>query len=509
MDTKKSLVLLHVLLLAWSAAPVRSAPMGPIKTIVLLVMENRSFDHFMGLMKKINPEIDGLTGTEDNPITPGDPKAPRIKVSDMAEFVDPDPGHEFEQIAEQIYGSMERVNLTTATMDGFVAQAESVMPGLSKRVMSAFRPEVVPVTTALAMNFAVFDRWFSSVPSSTQPNRLFVHSTTSNGLLSNNEVILLKGMPQRTIYEDVDDAGLSFGVYYQQIPATLFFRNMRKLKYVKNFNTYDRFKSDAKSGKLPNLVVVEQRYFDVAGTPANDDHPTHDISQGQKLIKEVYETLRVSPQWNQILFLITYDEHGGFYDHVPPPAHGVPSPDGVKGPAPHYFNFNRLGVRVPTIAVSPWIEKGTVEHRPQGPTLTSEYEHSSIAATVRTLFSLPQPHLTAREAWAGNFAHIISRTTPRTDTPVTLPSPPWSLRHSHANESRALSLFQEELLLLAKSLRRKLGMGDTANEKSQDQTSALNIGEANFYIQDAVSSFMRRGKAQLQAGLDPNSQVHP
>lgn len=361
MDTKKSLVLLHVLLLAWSAAPVRSAPMGPIKTIVLLVMENRSFDHFMGLMKKINPEIDGLTGTEDNPITPGDPKAPRIKVSDMAEFVDPDPGHEFEQIAEQIYGSMERVNLTTATMDGFVAQAESVMPGLSKRVMSAFRPEVVPVTTALAMNFAVFDRWFSSVPSSTQPNRLFVHSTTSNGLLSNNEVILLKGMPQRTIYEDVDDAGLSFGVYYQQIPATLFFRNMRKLKYVKNFNTYDRFKSDAKSGKLPNLVVVEQRYFDVAGTPANDDHPTHDISQGQKLIKEVYETLRVSPQWNQILFLITYDEHGGFYDHVPPPAHGVPSPDGVKGPAPHYFNFNRLGVRVPTIAVSPWIEKGTGE----------------------------------------------------------------------------------------------------------------------------------------------------
>lgn len=156
----------------------------------------------------------------------------------------------------------------------------------------------------------------------------------------------------------MDDAGLSFGVYYQQIPAVMVLKNMRKLKYVSKFRTYDRFKGDAAAGRLPNLVVVEQRYFDLENTPANDDHPTHDISQGQKLIKEVYETVRASPQWEQILLLITYDEHGGFFDHVPPPARDVPRPDGVSGPAPSFFQFDRLGVRVPTIAISPWIDKG-------------------------------------------------------------------------------------------------------------------------------------------------------
>ena len=321
-------------------------------------MENRSFDHFVGLMKKLNPQIDGLNGNEYNLVNPGDPNSARVQISDNAEFVDPDPGHEYEQVAEQIYGSS--TTLTQPRMDGFVAQAESMSPGLAQRVMSAFRPEVVPVTTALATNFALFDRYFSSVPSSTQPNRFFVHSATSHGLLGNDQATLAKGLPQRTIFEDVDDAGLSFGVYYQQIPAMLFFNNLRKLKYVNKFKNYGTaFAIDAKLGILPNYVVIEQRYFDVLNSPANDDHPTHDVSQGQKLIKEVYETLRGSPQWNQMLFLITYDEHGGFYDHVPPPNSGVPNPDGVKGPPPNNFNFDRLGVRVPTIAISPWIEKGT------------------------------------------------------------------------------------------------------------------------------------------------------
>ena len=110
---------------------------------------------------------------------------------------------------------------------------------------------------------------------------------------------------------------------------------------------------------MPNYVVIEQRWFDLSSIPANDDHPSHDISVGQKFIKEVYETLRASPQWNEMLFIITYDEHGGFYDHVPTPATGVPSPDDIVGPAPYNFKFDRLGVRVPTILISPWIERGT------------------------------------------------------------------------------------------------------------------------------------------------------
>jgi phospholipase C len=105
--------------------------------------------------------------------------------------------------------------------------------------------------------------------------------------------------------------------------------------------------------------VIEPSYFDLKRMPANDDHPSHDVANGQKFVKEVYEALRASPQWNETLLVITYDEHGGFYDHVKTPYVNIPSPDGNTGPAPSFFKFDRLGVRVPTIMVSPWIKKGT------------------------------------------------------------------------------------------------------------------------------------------------------
>lgn len=109
---------------------------------------------------------------------------------------------------------------------------------------------------------------------------------------------------------------------------------------------------------MPNYVVIEQRTMDLLSVAANDDHPSHDIAEGQKFIKEVYEALRASPQWNEILFVIIYDEHGGFYDHVPTPVDGVPNPDDIVGPEPFKFKFDRLGVRVPAIIISPWIEPG-------------------------------------------------------------------------------------------------------------------------------------------------------
>lgn len=132
-------------------------------------------------------------------------------------------------------------------------------------------------------------RWFASVPSSTQPNRLFVHSGTSAGATSNIPALLAKGYPQRTIFENLDDAKISWGIYYQNIPATLFYRNLRKLKYVTRFHPYGlSFKSDAKKGKLPGYVVIEQRYTDSKSEPANDDHPSHDVYQGQMFVKEVF-----------------------------------------------------------------------------------------------------------------------------------------------------------------------------------------------------------------------------
>ncbi|XP_057955158.1 non-specific phospholipase C2 [Malania oleifera] len=402
-----------------------SSSSSPIKTVVVLVMENRSFDHMLGWMKQLNPEINGVDGTQSNPISAavGGGGSPRIFFKDQAHFVDPDPGHSFQAIREQIFGSND-TSADPPPMDGFVQQACSInCSSMPQAVMNGFDPDKIPVYKSLVSEFAVFDRWFASVPASTQPNRLFVHSGTSAGATSNIPKLLIKGYPQKTIFEVLDDAGISFGIYYQNIPATLFYRNLRKLKYVTKFRSYDLvFKNHARKGKLPNYVVVEQRYMDSKLEPANDDHPSHDVGQGQRFVKEVYETLRASPQWNETLFLITYDEHGGFFDHVPTPVHNVPSPDGIVGPEPFLFQFNRLGVRVPTIVISPWIAKGTVVHGPNGsPTSSSEYEHSSIPATVRKIFNLTSPFLTKREAWAGTFESILhTRSQPRTDCPRKL-----------------------------------------------------------------------------------------
>ncbi|CAN0913691.1 Non-specific phospholipase C4 [Linum grandiflorum] len=349
-----------------SSSPQPSSS-SPIKTVVVLVQENRSFDHMLGWLKTINPEINGVTGSESNPISTSDSNSNLVYFKDQAAYVDPDPGHSIQAIYEQVFGvawtaeSADSADLTPK-MNGFAQNAERTQKGMAETVMNGFKPEAVPVYKELAENFAVCDRWFASVPASTQPNRLYVHSATSHGATSNDTKQLAEGFPQKTIFESMEENGFSFGIYYQYPPATLFYRNLRKLKYIDNFHQFDiTFKRHCEEGKLPNYVVVEQRYFDVLSIPGNDDHPSHDVSEGQKFVKQVYESLRSSPQWNEILFVVIYDEHGGFYDHVPTPNVGVPSPDDIVGPAPYNFRFDRLGVRIPAFFISPWIQPGTVK----------------------------------------------------------------------------------------------------------------------------------------------------
>uniref|UniRef100_A0A251S1T4 Putative non-specific phospholipase C3 n=1 Tax=Helianthus annuus TaxID=4232 RepID=A0A251S1T4_HELAN len=461
---------------------------NPIKTIVILVQENRSFDHMIGWMKSLNPEIDGVTGKESNPISTTNPQSGRLFQSNESGYIQPNPGHSFQAIYQQVFGvpwTEESSSLTLVpTMEGFVEQAESVEDGLAKIVMSGFKPDDVPVYRDLVKEFAVCDRWFASLPASTQPNRLYVHSATSHGLMSNDTLKLIKGFPQKTIFESLEESGFSFGIYYQYPPTTLFYRNLRKLKNINKFHQFDLdFKRHCKEGKLPNYVVVEQRYFDLKILPANDDHPSHDVSEGQKFVKEVYEALRSSPQWNEILFVVIYDEHGGFYDHVPTPTVGVPSPDGIVGPEPYNFQFDRLGVRVPAILISPWIEPGTVLHEPSGPFPTSQYEHSSIPATVKKIFNLKE-FLTKRDEWAGTFEGVLTRTTPRTDCPVSLPEPE-KMRHSDANEEANITDFQEELVQLGAVLK-----GDYKESDYPDKlVENMKVNEAAKYCQVAFKKF--------------------
>ncbi|XBI85759.1 hypothetical protein VPH35_093851 [Triticum aestivum] len=417
---------------------------SPVKTVVVVVMENRSFDHVLGWLRAGRPDIDGLTGTESNRLNASDPSSPEIFVTDKAGYVDSDPGHGFEDIREQIFGSAD-TSAVPPPMSGFAQNARGMGLGMAQNVMSGFAPDSVPVYAALADEFAVFDRWFASVPTSTQPNRLFVHSATSHGLTFNARKDLINGFPQKTIFDSLEEDGLSFGIYYQNIPATLFYQSLRRLKHLLKFHQYSlRFKLDAARGKLPNYVVVEQRYFDCKEFPANDDHPSHDVARGQRFVKEVYETLRASPQWNETALIITYDEHGGFYDHVPTPVVKVPQPDGIIGPDPYYFKFDRLGVRVPSFLISPWVEKGTEK----------------------------------------------------------LPEVTKSLRPFGANEDKSLSEFQVELIQLASQLN-----GDHVLNSYPDIGKTMSVGEANRYAEDAVSRFLEAGRIALRAGANESALV--
>eukprot|EP00041_Stephanoeca_diplocostata_P043132 m.12114 g.12114 ORF g.12114 m.12114 type:complete len:394 (-) comp9443_c0_seq1:157-1338(-) len=180
------------------------------------------------------------------------------------------------------------------------------------------------------------------------------------------------------------------------------------------------------TGALPALSWLEPRYYELLGQPATDQHPNHDVSEGDALIKHVYDVLRASPQWNDTLLIVTYDEHGGFFDHVQPP--NAPAPDDVASVDPP-FDFTRVGVRIPTVMASPRIKKGTIVGKPgsggteAGPTPTSEFEASSMVATLRRLFNLPGPPLSNRSAWAGTFEQLVAN-APRTDCPRSLPTPP-------------------------------------------------------------------------------------
>lgn len=462
------------------------------------MLENRSFDHMLGWMKKsVNPSINGVTGKECNSVSTKQNGAERICFSDDAEYVDPDPGHSFEAVKEQVFGCS-----SVPTMSGFVEQALSMSGDLSKLVMRGFKPESLPIYASLVSEFAVFDEWFSSIPGPTQPNRLFVYSATSHGSTSHVRNQLVKGFPQKTIFDSLHENGMDFGVYFQTIPTTLFYRSLRKLKYIFKFHQYgSKFKKDARNGKLPSLSVIEPRYFDLKGFPANDDHPSHDVGHGQKLVKEVYETLRACPQWNHTLLVVTYDEHGGFYDHVRTPYVDVPNPDGNTGPPPYFFNFDRLGVRVPTIVVSTWIKKGTVISKPTGPTPSSEYEHSSIPATIKKIFNLSSNFLTHRDAWAGTFEQVVAElTSPRTDCPEVLPEVA-PLRKTETNERRSLSEFQSELVQLAAVLNGDHFLSRPFHNKK------TSVKEAHEYIKGAVSRFIRASKEAVKLGADESTIV--
>jgi phospholipase C len=391
------------------------AGLDNLKHIVVLMMENRSFDHMLGALMKTNPKINGLTGNESNPDTNG----AIVKVQPNAQFqsqLDPDPDHHFPGVDLQIYGGAPRGPGRVANMQGFVkdyfTQTNNV--NRSHNIMYYFTPDKLPVLTTLAMQFAVFNGWFSAIPGPTICNRAFAHYGTSFGQVG-MDIFYIKD-PIPSIYERMIQAGHTAKIYYyDQQSSTMEIVNLLK-NQPQIFATYEQFIADCKGNTLPEYSFIEPCYNDHPGPGggeilASDQHPDHNVQEGERFIATIYNAIRSNPAiWQTTALLIVYDEHGGIYDHVVPPActpdgYCAQSADTGTGEA---FNFDRLGIRVPAVLVSPYVPKGTVVPGPEAAAGGRVFEHASIPGTVTNFFLNGDAPRTTREKYASTFLDLLS-----------------------------------------------------------------------------------------------------
>ncbi len=162
----------------------------------------------------------------------------------------------------------------------------------------------------------------------------------------------------------MNEVNKTFSIYWHDATLVFGLKNMRTPKNLKRFFAFNQFYKDLEQGTLADYSWIEPLWAATPSAASNDQHPDHSVAEGERYMKEIYENIRKSKYWNEVLFIITYDEHGGFYDHFPTPLKTV-NPDGIDSKSPS-FDFTRLGLRLPTILISPWINKGTVVHRPNG-----------------------------------------------------------------------------------------------------------------------------------------------
>jgi len=381
-----------------------------LKHIVVLMMENRSFDHMLGFLKKDWDDLDGLKGDEWNPDTNGNQQTVQATAAAQGEL-DPDPDHSWEGTNLQIFGNREGKDDGSEKMKGFIRcyfdKDQNI--GHSRNIMNCFDPDNLQVLTWLATQYAVCDRWFASLPGPTVPNRMFAHFGTSFGHVDNSMKI---GDDGKSIYSRLLNAGRSAKIYYFDEQSASVGFTFQLQNQPKAMGTYQNFLEDCAAGLLPDYSFVEPNYSDHANLLASDQHPDHNVIAGENFIADVYNHVRKSPLWESTLLIIVYDEHGGTYDHVIPPA--IPQDDAPYNVDPvSGFQFNRLGIRVPAIFISPWIDQGVI--------INTQYEHASIPATVANFF-IKDPakrNLMSREKRANLFVgdpNLFTLQQPRKDS---------------------------------------------------------------------------------------------
>jgi phospholipase C len=404
-----------------------------IQHVFVLMLENRSFDHLLGYssisgtdaVSGLPTTIDGLSGAEKN-IYGGTPY-PIAHPADYSMVVDP--GHEFPDVLCQLSGSTAVYpaggNYPPIDNSGFVASYVEACSKANKQsppgeIMKCYSPDQLPILTTLAKEFAVCDNWHASMPGPTWPNRMFVHAASSGGLdhsPTTAEIALWEtaagfSFPNRDIFDRIK----AKGGLQRRLYAGDLFPMMAALKGVglDDIRQYQHFAADLQGPFPYNYVFIEPSYClldDYKGSTS--EHPLDDVRLGEGLIKSAYEAIRNSPVWKSSLLIITWDEHGGFFDHAIPPAAIAPGDTlSSTGHNQFGFTFEQYGPRVPGVIISPWIPKNTIDHR--------LYDHSSVPATLENLFALAP--MTKRDEAANTVLPLLSLAVARDDTPATLPS---------------------------------------------------------------------------------------
>jgi phospholipase C len=325
-----------------------------IKRVVVLMLENRSFDHLLGGLSLVEgrTDIDGLRPGMGNPSLRNDMIAPFE--ADTGQLCIEDPPHGWGAVHEQINGG---------TNDGF-AMSYQRRHGeeLPVHALSYLRPESAPTTRALLEDGTLCQRWFSAVPGPTWPNRYFLLLGTSHGKQRNDFI----EEPVESLFYALWRAGVPWANYYGNIPfgvvLNTFSLDDREVR------TFDRFYEDAAAGTLPSFTLIDPTYG------LNDDHPPVHPLAGQLLVQSIYDALSTGPHWHETMFIITYDEHGGFYDHVKAPT--IDDDRADEG-------FGQLGVRVPSLVLGPWCRAGVDD---------IVYNHASVWRTLDDLWGIGIPN---------------------------------------------------------------------------------------------------------------------
>jgi phospholipase C len=410
---------------ATATAAISALP--PIQCVVVLMLENRSFDHLFGTWPGAAGLNQGPFSNRPNPAAmAGAPNNKAINAGQPALFTvaqGQGPSHSLDGTNVQLFTAKVVASgtpLKPVNNRGFVLnyKTELAVDGVGgpnvdlTPVMQTFTAGQLPGLTALAENFVLCDQWFAEVPGPTMPNRLYMHAATSVGWARNDWSLPLNSV---TIYEQMQTSGRTWAVYFSDQNEVAQYTRINTQRA--NFKLFESgFAADAAAGKLANYNFIVPRF---AGSktdgPVTSMHAPQDVRPGDQLISDVYAALRSGPQWQHSLLIVTFDEHGGYFDHTDPVA--AVNPDGINSPAPGdtasfapTFAFDRMGLRVPTILASPYLAKGTV--------CSKVLQHTSILATVRKLFGI-QGALTKRDAAAATFDDLFLA-APRSDTPTTL-----------------------------------------------------------------------------------------